>query len=133
MKLFIIFVMSNETTYRRIFFYKRYYLDFFESQPKKVRDKIIWTIDLVATIIRVPEQYLKHIEGTDQLYEIRVQHGGNSFRIFCFFDKEKLVILMNGFQKKSEKIPKKEIEKAIKIKSEYEAEKKEQGNKSGVT
>ena len=66
---------------------------------------------------------MKHLTGTDGLYEIRVQSGNNIFRIFCFFDKGKLVVLMNGFQKKTQKTPKKEIEKALKIKKEYEQEK----------
>ena len=72
----------------------------------------------------MPETYLKHIENTDGLHEIRVQVGSDIFRIFCFFDKGKLVVLANGFQKKSQKTPSQEIEKAIKIKEEYENEKK---------
>ena len=71
----------------------------------------------------MPEDYLKHIEGTTGLYEIRVQQGGDIFRIFCFFDEGKLIVLANGFQKKSQKTPKTEIEKALKIKKEYEEEK----------
>lgn len=73
---------------------------------------------------RVPETYLKHLEGTDGLFEIRVQAGSDIFRIFCFFDEGKLVILMNGFQKKTQKTPKQEIEKALKIMEEYYEEKR---------
>ena len=89
-----------------------------------VKDKVIWTLEVIEDIQRVPETYLKHIENADGLYEIRVQVGSDIFRIFCFFDKGKLVVLANGFQKKSQKTPLKEIEKAIKIKEEYENEKK---------
>jgi phage-related protein len=89
-----------------------------------VKDKIIWTIELIEDMPRVPEVYLKHLEGTDGLYEIRVQTGSDIFRIFCFFDKGQLIVMMNGFQKKDQKTPKKEIEKALKIKEEYETEKK---------
>jgi phage-related protein len=71
---------------------------------------------------RVPETYLKHIVNTEGLYEIRIQQGSDIFRIFCFFDDKKLVIITNGFQKKTQKTPKKEIEKAIIIKKEYENE-----------
>jgi phage-related protein len=78
---------------------------------------------LIEDLQRVPETYLKHIENTQGLYEIRVQQGSNIFRVFCFFDEGKLVVLANGFQKKSQKTPKKEIEMALKIKSEYENEK----------
>jgi phage-related protein len=88
-----------------------------------VRDKIIWTFDLIEELERIPETYLKHLENTDGLFEIRVQQGSDIFRIFCFFDEGKLVVLANGFQKKTQKTPKKEIERALKIKAEYESEK----------
>ncbi len=78
---------------------------------------------MVEDLHRVPETYLKHIENTDGLYEIRVQLGSDVFRIFCFFDQGQLVVLGNGFQKKTQKTPKKEIEMALKIKEEYENEK----------
>jgi len=79
---------------------------------------------LIEELQKIPETYLKHIENTDGLYEIRVQFGRNIFRIFCFFDQGQLVVLAHGFQKKTQKTPKKEIEKALKIKEEYENEKK---------
>ena len=84
----------------------------------------MWTFDLIEEVEKVPETYLKHIENTDGLYEIRVQQGSDIFRIFCFFDQGQLVVLANGFQKKTQKTPKQEIDKALKIKQEYEKEKK---------
>jgi len=114
--------VSQNQKHRRITFYKNYFQDFFDQQSKKVKAKIIWTLELVEELQRVPETYLKHIENADGLYEIRVQMGGDIFRIFCFFDHGQLVVLANGFQKKTQKTPKKEIEKALKIKSEYELE-----------
>jgi len=110
--------------YRTIIFYKDYFEKFYIKQRDKVKDKIVWTFDLIEELQRIPEIYLKHLENTEGLYEIRVQLGRDIFRIFCFFDKEKLVVIINGFQKKSQKTPKKEIEKALKIKEEYENEKK---------
>ncbi len=107
---------------RVTFFHKRYFLDFYEAQKPKVKKKITWTLKLIETFQQVPEQYLKHLEGTNGLYEIRVQTGSDIFRIFCFFDRGKLVVLMNGFQKKTMKTPANESEKAIKIKKEYEQE-----------
>jgi len=89
-----------------------------------VKDKIIWTFSLIEEIDQVPESYLKHIENTDGLYEIRIKLGSDIFRIFCFFDKGQLVVLANGFQKKTQKTPKQEIERALKIKHEYETEQK---------
>lgn len=65
---------------------------------------------------------MKHISGTNGLYEISVAFGTNIYRIFCFHQEGKLVVLMNSFQKKSQKTPKSEIEKALKIKEEYEQE-----------
>ena len=79
---------------------------------------------MIEDLQRVPETYLKHLENTEGLFEIRVQQGSDIFRIFCFFDQGQLVVLANGFQKKTQKTPKKEIEKALKIKEEYENEKK---------
>jgi phage-related protein len=115
-------VVRNQK-HRKIVFYKDYFQKFFTKQNKKVKAKIIWTFDLLEELQRVPDTYLKHIENTDGLYEIRVQLGSDIYRIFCFFDQGQLVVLANGFQKKSQKTPKKEIEMALKIKAEYESEK----------
>jgi len=79
---------------------------------------------LVENLPRVPETYLKHIENTEGLFEIRVQQGSDIYWIFCFFDQGQLVVLANGFQKKTQKTPKQEIEKALKIKEEYESRRK---------
>jgi phage-related protein len=113
--------MSNEKL-RSVFLYKDYFTDFYNQQKQKVQAKIIWTFRLIETIQNVPEDYLKHLEGTDGLYEIRIQHGNDIFRIFCFFDEGKLIVLANGYQKKSQKTLKTEIERAIRIKREYELE-----------
>ena len=113
--------MSNKK--REVFFYKDYFESFYQKQKEKVQEKIIWTFDLIEEVENVPEKYLKHLTRTDGLYEIRIQLGNDIFRVFCFFDKGKLVVLMNGFQKKTQKTPKKEIVKALKIKKEYEYEK----------
>jgi len=79
---------------------------------------------LIEEVQQIPESYLKHLEGTMGLFEIRVQVGNDIFRIFCFFDEGKLVILANGFQKKTQKTPRQEIEKALKIKELYYEEKR---------
>jgi len=115
--------VDKNRKYRTIAFYKDYFQNFFGKQSKTVKAKIIWTFNLIEELQRVPETYFKHIENTDGLYEIRVQSGRNIFRIFCFFDQGQLVVLVNGFQKKTQKTPKKEIELALKIRAEYENEK----------
>lgn len=108
---------------RTVFLSKDYFINFYTKQRQKVKDKILWTFRIIESQKHVPEEYLKHIEGTAGLYEIRVQQGGDIYRIFCFFDEGKLIVVANGFQKKSQKTPKSEIEKALKIKKEYEEEK----------
>jgi len=89
-----------------------------------VKSKIVWTLSLIEEMQVIPKSYLKHIKGTSGLYEIRIQQANNIFRIFCFFDGGKLIVLMNGFQKKTQKTPKNEIEKALSIKEAYEQEEK---------
>ena len=110
--------------YRKVVTYKDYFKTFFQSQPIAVQKKIVWTLELIEDIEKVPETYLKHLTGTDGLYEVRVSFGSNSYRILCFFSGEQLVVLMNSFQKKTPKTPKSEILKALKIKEEYEQENK---------
>ena len=115
-QLLYLCIVKQKQKQRTIIFYKNYFQEFFEKQRDKVKDKIIWTFDLIEELQRVPETYLKHIENTDGLFEIRIQQSSDIFRIFCFFDQGKLVILANGFQKKTQKTPKQEIEKALQIK-----------------
>jgi phage-related protein len=109
---------------RTIEFYQNYFEDFFVKQRDKVKAKIVWTLNLIEELERIPETYLKYIEDTDGLFEIRVQQGSDILRIFCFFHQGNLVVLANGFQKKTQQTPKGEIDKALKIKKEYESENK---------
>ena len=108
---------------REIFYYKDYYLDFFETLKPEVKKKFNWTLQLISIIDKVPEKYFKHMTGTKGIYEIRVEVGSNIYRVFSFFEKGNLIILANGFQKKTQKTPKKEIELAEKLKKEYFDEK----------
>jgi len=98
-------------------------LHFFSKQINDVQIKITWTIDFIRRFHKVPKKYFKYIGGTKGLYEIRVQHLNDIFRIFTFFDKGNLIVLINGFQKKKQKTPKSEIKKALRIRKEYENEK----------
>ena len=108
---------------RNIVYYKHYYLDFFDSLRPDVKTKFNWTLGLIATLDRVPVKFFKYVEDSDGIYEIRVEVGNDIFRVFSFFDKGQLVVLVNGFQKKSQKTPKKEIELAEKLKKQYFNEK----------
>jgi phage-related protein len=109
---------------REIRFYKNYFIDFYIAQEKKVQEKIEYAFKLIRTVERVPEKFLKHIENTDGLYEIRIKYRSDIFRIFCCFDEGRILVLFNSFQKKTQKTPKKEIQKGLKLKQEYFIDKK---------
>ena len=94
------------------------------EQEPKVRVKITKVIELVEQLEHIPTKNFRFIEGTDGLYEIRIQLGNNIFRVFCFFDEGRLVVLLSGFQKKTQKTPPKEIERAERLMKEYYKEKK---------
>ncbi len=109
--------MPKQDKHRYIDTFEDHFEKFFVRQDQKVKDKIIWTLELIEDIEHVPKTYLDILD--DKLYEVRVKQGSNIFRIFSFFDDNKLVILMNGFQKKTQKTPKKEIKKARAIMKKY--------------
>lgn len=109
---------------REIGIYKNHFSDFYAKQSLIVKKKIDWTILLIQTMKIVPEKYFKHLTNTDGLWEIRVSANNGIFRIFSFFDKGNLVILLSGFQKKTQKTPRGEIKRAEKLKKEYFENKK---------
>ena len=104
---------------RNLIYFRHYYWDFYNAQKEEVKDKIDYVLFLVTVADRIPGKFYKRINGYEGLFEIRIEIESNIFRIFCCFDEGKLVVLFNGFQKKSQKTPKKEIEKAARIKNEY--------------
>ena len=116
---------------REIVFYKDYFDDFFETLNDKVKDKIDEVLFMITILERVPAKFFKSIEGIKGLFEIRIEYESNIYRIFCCFDKGNLVVLFNGFQKKTQKTPTKEINKAEKIMEAYfnEQKDKENGNR----
>ena len=114
------------TKIRIVIAYKDYFENFLREQPVKVQNKIFKIIEAIETLERVPENYLKQIKGTKGLYEARISLASNIWRVFCFFDKGRLVILLNGFTKKTQKTPKSEIEKALQLMNEYYKEKREE-------
>lgn len=104
---------------RQIVIYKHYFNDFFVSLDEKVKEKFDYVLYLITIVEKIPKKFFKRIKGVDGLYEIRVESLGNIYRIFCCFDEGKLVVLFNGFLKKTNKIPKQQIEMAEKLKKEY--------------
>lgn len=113
-----------ENYIRQTIVFENHFWDFYDAQTSEVQKKIDWVIGLVRTLPVIPVKFFKHLEGTGGLYEIRIKVGSDIYRIFCCFDKGSLVLLFNGFQKKSDKTPKKEIEKAEKLKQQYYDSKK---------
>lgn len=110
---------------REIIFYEDHFIEFYQVQNEKVKDKIKYVLELIKQVEKVPEKFLKHLTNTNGLYEIRIEYQSNIYRIFCCFDKSNLVILFNAFQKKSQKTPKKELDKALRLKNEYFKNKKD--------
>ena len=104
---------------REVVEFENHFSEFLKKQPVKVQNKIFKIIEAIETLERVPSNYLKMLVGTNRLYEARIQLGSDIWRVFCFFDNDKLVILLNGFTKKTQKTPKKEIEKALQLMQKY--------------
>lgn len=109
---------------RVIVAYKNHFEKFLSKQPERVKVKIFKILNLVESQQKIPETYIKHISGTDGLYETRFSMGNQHWRVFCFFDEDQLVILLSGFQKKSSKTPRREINRALRLRKEYLNEKK---------
>lgn len=106
---------------REIFVYKNYFYDFLESLSEKVVTKIEYALSLLETQDKVSKKFVKYLRN--DIYELRAEYESNIYRVFFIFDDGNIVVLFNGFQKKSQKTPQKELEKAIKIKEEYYASK----------
>lgn len=113
----------QEKFIRNIFYYQNYYLEFFDTLKPEVKRKFNWTLQLIATIDKVPGKYFKHMAGSSGIYEIRVEVGSDIYRVFSFFDKGQLIILLNRFQKKTQKTPKNELQLAEELKKQYFNEK----------
>ena len=102
--------------------YKNYFWDFYNPLQQKAKDKVDYVLQIIISVERVSTKFFKHLD--DGIYEIRVEYKSNIYRIFSFFDDGKLVILLHGFQKKTQKTPRKEIERAKTLRKEYYENKK---------
>ena len=104
---------------RHIKLFKNYFKEFYVAQTKVVRDKINFVLQMVETQRMIPKKFFRIIEGSDGIYEIKVEIESNIYRVFCCMDEGAVVVLFHGFQKKTQKTPLKEIAKAEKIREEY--------------
>jgi len=93
--------------------------DFLDSLPGKVVQKVTWVLDLIKETEKVPNIYLKKLHGSDDIWECRIQFSSNIYRLFCFFDMGRVIVLTHGIVKKSQKTPKKEIKIAETYKNDY--------------
>ena len=114
------YVMKQERT---ISAYGNYFNDFIDSLTDDEARKVFYVIDMLKTPERVNSKFMSYIR--EGIYELRAEHNSNIFRVFFIFDEGNVVILFNGFQKKTQKTPKKEIDMALKLKKEYYEDKKQ--------
>jgi len=97
--------------------FEDHFWDFYNAQSKAVQTKIDYVLHIVMSVDRIPTKFFKHIE--DGIYEIRIKVGNDIYRVFSFFDEGNLVILLHGFTKKTQKLPRKQIKKAIQLRRAY--------------
>lgn len=104
---------------RKIIFYKEHFQSFFNELDEKTKKKVLQVLLWIQSLDIIPVSLMKSIEGAKGLYEIRIEYNSNIYRVFCCFDTGKLVVLFNGFQKKTQKTPPGEIERAKRLMNEY--------------
>jgi len=104
---------------RTIVAFEDHFKEFKRTLDKAVLKKIYEVFILIMTIPEIPTKFLKPITSVNGLYEIRVEYGSNIYRIFCCFDEGRIIVLFNGFQKKSQKTPNYEIDKATALMKKY--------------
>jgi len=109
---------------RELVFFKKYFLDFYNDLPSSIQKKYDYVFVIIMQAEQIPIKFFKKLKDSNNLYEIRIEAQSNIYRTFCCFDGNNLVILFNSFQKKTQKTPKKELQKADKIKKQYFDEKK---------
>jgi phage-related protein/DNA-binding XRE family transcriptional regulator len=94
---------------REVVFYGDSFFIFYKKLSPQAKLKVDWTLQLIESLPLVPEKFLKHLSGTDGLYEIRIAYESNAYRLLCFFDEGKLMVVLNGFHKKTNRTPNSEI------------------------
>ena len=122
---------------RKISTYGKYFIEFYNKLDKDLQDKIDWVFELVKSVNQIPKKYFSHLESTEGIFEIRIEYESNIYRILCFFDEGNIIILINSFQKKTQKTPKSAIDLANKLKKQYFTDKKiitenEKGNRKNI-
>lgn len=109
---------------RKITTYGKYFDEFYATLDNDIQEKVDWVFQMVKAVDQIPKKFFQYLEGTDGIFEIRVEFESNIYRIFCFFDEGHIVVLINSFQKKTQKTPKSKITLATKLKKQYFIDKK---------
>ncbi len=105
--------------FRGITIHGEYFAEFYVAQTQSVQHKINYVLSLIRVEEKIPAKFFRNIENVAGLFEIRIEMEGNIYLIFCCFDEGRLVVLFNGFQKKTQKTPPQEIKKAAAIMNDY--------------
>lgn len=113
---------------RKVIVYENHFKEFRKTLDRETLKKLYQVLTLIMVVKVIPVKYLKSIEGRKGLFEIRVEQGNNIYRVFCCFDEGNLVILFNGFQKKSQKTPLEQLDKAEALMKKYFDQKNKQNN-----
>jgi phage-related protein len=113
---------------RKVIVYENHFKEFRKTLDRETLKKLYQVLTLIMVVKVIPVKYLKSIEGRKGLFEIRVEQGNNIYRVFCCFDEGNLVILFNGFQKKSQKTPLEQLDKAEALMKKYFNQKNKQNN-----
>lgn len=100
--------------------------EFLDGLNGKQAQKVVWVLRLIEELETIPSQYLKKLAGTEDLWEVRAQHGGDTFRLIGFFEEHRLLVLTSGFAKKTERIPRQEIALAEKRRQDYQSRRQQQ-------
>lgn len=112
---------------RRVVVFENYFMEFRKTLDRETLKKLYQVLTLIMMVEVVPVRFLKAIEGRKGLFEIRVENSSNIYRIFCCFDGGNLVILFNGFQKKTQRTPVEQLDKAEALMKKYYEQKKQAG------
>jgi len=93
--------------------------EFLDSLTGKQAQKVLWVLQLIEELDVIPRQYFKKLVDSEGIWEVRIQFGNDIFRLLSFFDGGTLLILTNGFAKKTQKTPTQEIALAVRRKEDY--------------
>ena len=113
---------------RQLVVFEDHFKEFRKTLDKEALKKLYQVLTLIIKVEIVPIRFLKAIKGRKGLYEIRSEYEGNIYRVFCCFDEGNLVILFNGFQKKTQKTPVEQLDKAEALMKKYFEQKRNKKN-----